>query len=134
MSEQLVAIQAKVYELGIKINAPRNFLVVHGEPVDDGTPYVKIDNGMFRYISAERGYEIFNKVAPSLDILLYWILDRVVSRLAMEYELRHRVEGQDSRRVYFSKRIELMKELDSRWGDMVGHDIERILQSNPYAD
>ncbi|WP_371231977.1 Imm63 family immunity protein [Pseudomonas sp. QE6] len=134
MSIQLINIQEKVYELGGRLNAPRTLLVVHDKSVDDGTPYVRIDNGVFHYISSERGYELFNKVAPSLDVLLYWILDRVVSRLAMDYELHHRVEGQDSRRIYFSKRIELMKEIDPRWGDMVGQDIERILQSNPYTD
>lgn len=134
MDKQLAKVQEKVYELGERIKAPRALLIVHDSAVDDGTPYVKFENGVFRYISSERGCELFDKVAPSLDILLYWIFDRVVSRLAMDYELYNRVNGQDSRRVYFSKRIELMKELDPRWGEMVSQNIEVILKSNPYAD
>lgn len=134
MNSQLSDIQRKVLEIGGSIDAPRSLLLIHDGPVDDGAPYIEIGKEGFEYISSERGYEIFRRVAPSLDILLYWIFERVTSRLAMEYELKNRIEGQDSRRVYFSRKIELMSVLDPRWAEMLGHDIERILSSAPYVD
>ncbi|MOA33142.1 hypothetical protein D3C78_1544120 [compost metagenome] len=134
MSIKLEAIQKEVYRLGEMIGAPRALLLLRDLPADDGAPYVVISNEILCYISSERGYEIFRKAASSLDELLYFILDRVTSRMAMDYELNNRVEGQDSRRIYFSKKIELMNELCPQWGCKARQEIERVLVSAPYVD
>ncbi|QBG97652.1 Imm63 family immunity protein [Xanthomonas oryzae] len=131
---QLEDIQSKVYEIGKKINAPRNLLLVRSQPADDGAPYLSMNDGLLFYASSERGYEIFRKSVTSLDDLLYLIFNNATAIMAMGYELKNRIEGQDSRRMYFSKRVELMNELDPKWGNRVAREIDEILSSAPYVD
>lgn len=134
MAISLEYVQDKVYKLGARINAPLYLLLVRDQPASDGTPYIEIGNQTLFYVSSERGFELSRKATSSLDELLYIILDRVVSRLAMEYELINRVKGQDSRRIYFSKRIELMSKIEPKWGYKLIRHIDELLMAAPYVD
>lgn len=134
MISQLKEIQDKVYEIGKKIEAPKVLLTMHSQPVDDGTPYVTMSDGVFSYISSERGCEFSRKSDLSINDLIYLVFDRATSIMAMDYELNNRIEGQDSRRLYFLKRIELMTKLDCTWGYRTRQEINRTLLSSPFAD
>lgn len=134
MSKDLSEIQEEVFDKGARICLPRELLIIRRAPVEDGSPYVEVDHGLYSYVSTERGYEIFRKSTSSLDTLLYWIFERAVSRLALEYELRNRKEGQDPRRQYFQKKVELMDRLDAKWGLELRRDIEKTIASSPYED
>lgn len=134
MKTQIKEIQDEVYRLGKMGNIPPLLLVVLTSPVDDGRPYVLINESVFSYISNERGYEIFKKTTDSIDELIYWILSRAISRMAMNYELENRVEGQDSRRIYFSKIIEVMEKISPLWRIKIQKEINEILKIAPYVD
>lgn len=131
---KLKEIQDKVYEIGKKIDAPKALLAIYDRPMDDGTPYVAYTNGALSYISSERGCELFRKSDLSIDDLLYFIFDRITSMMAMDYELGNRIEGQNSRRIYFLKKIELMAKLDFSWEYRAKQEINRTLLSSPFVD
>ena len=126
-------LQEKIYEIGRIINAPRSWLIVLYQPVNDGSPYVSIQGEELFYTSSERGCEISRKPISSLDELMYFIFEGATSMMALDYELDNRVEGQDFRRIYFSKQIELMSKLSPRWGERCRKEIEEILSSSPYS-
>uniref|UniRef100_UPI0035577736 Imm63 family immunity protein n=1 Tax=Pandoraea sputorum TaxID=93222 RepID=UPI0035577736 len=109
-------------------------LVVLSAPADDGTPYVKVYHHGFSYVSSERGCEIYNKSTNSLDELLYWIMKRVVQRMAVKYELDNRVGGFDTRRVCFSKFVQIFDEINPEWAGLARRDVDEILKASPYLD
>lgn len=134
MNNIFADIQERVYGMGAKINVPRDLLVVSFQPRDDGVPYVSVSESGFVYVSVERGLEIFRKFAPSVDELMFLILGRVAATMAMRYELDNRLEGLDSRRIYFLKKIELMNSLNPAWGQRVRQEVGEILDGFPYLD
>lgn len=54
--------------------------------------------------------------------------------MASKFEFNNRFEGQDSRRIIFSKQIELLDLLSSEWAISKIEDHQRILQQHPFDD
>ncbi|RON50086.1 Imm63 family immunity protein [Pseudomonas frederiksbergensis] len=127
-------IQSMVDELGKIVDAPKSSLIVLSAPADDGAPYVELHDNSFSYVSSERGYEIYNKSTGSLDELLYWIMSRVVRQMAVKYELDNRAGNCDTRRVYFSRFVQLLGEIKPEWAELARQDVDEILKSSPYLD
>ena len=127
-------IQADVWRMGEKINAPAPLLIVRDSPSPDGSAYVEISHEGMAFVSSERGMELSRKNADSMDEILYLILSRVAKRMGMKYELNNRVPGQDSRRMYFSKWISLLDQINGEWGDRARKEVDQILTAAPYND
>jgi len=51
-----------------------------------------------------------------------------VTRRAARHELEHRVEGQDSRRMWFAMWQELTAALDPEWGGQVAREVAATLR------
>lgn len=134
MTVSMHEIQTLVYEFGGRVNAPVSLLSVRFLPADDGAPYVEIKEGVFNYVSSERGYEIYRKSTHSLDELLYWILSRAARQMAMKYELNNRSKGIDTRRVYFSKFIQLVGGVKAEWEELAKLEVDNTLKTSPYID
>ena len=134
MAISIHEIQSIVDRLGEKIKAPRSLLIVLSAPADDGAPYVEVHENGFSYVSSERGYQIFNKSTDSLDALIYWIMSRVARQMAAKYELESRAGNSDTRRVYFSKVIEFLAEINPEWARLARQEIDEILKTSPYSD
>nr|WP_272891721.1 Imm63 family immunity protein [Stutzerimonas stutzeri] len=109
-------------------------MIILSAPADDGAPYVEIHENSFSYVSSERGYEIYRKSTSSLDELLYWIMARAVRQMAVKYELENRAGDCDTRRLYFSRFIQLLGEIKPEWAELARLDIDEILKSSPYID
>lgn len=124
----------EIKKMGLLIDAPERLLTVYSHPKGDGTPHIEIRDGECFYISSERGYEIFRTKISSLDELLYRVFDRVTRRMAGEYELKNRIAGQDSRRIIFHRKLELLRTINSDWETLEKKKIEEILRKNPYID
>lgn len=127
-------IQALVDKLGTKISAPKSLLVVLPTPADDGTPYVEIRGENFSYVSSERGCEIYRKLTKDLEELTYWIMSRVARQMAAKYELENRVDGCDTRKLYFDTFIKMLGEIKYEWGEKARSEVEEILKTSPYLD
>lgn len=133
MRSSIEEVQDKVRKYGALIYAPESLLAVRSTPAPDGAPYVKIDE-RYHYIVSERGVEFSRKSTTSANELLFWIMEGVASKMAIEFELNHRVAGKDSRRIYFSKLVELMKKMNFEWEGRIKAEIDKILQRSPYTD
>ena len=130
----LQEIEAEVTALGGLIDASKHDLPTYGVSRDGGYPHVEVAGGLYHYVVVERGQERERRSSGTYDDLLFWIFESVTHNLAFAYELRHRVEDQDCRRIAFPMQIALMSRLSSEMGGRVEAKIADILSRAPYDD
>lgn len=127
-------IQNQIYELGARAAIPRDQLLLRTVSVGDGTPHLELQDTEFHYVIAERGFEFSRRKTVDLDEFLYWFFEVICSKLSFDYELHHRAEKKNSRRIAFARKMELMTSINSAWAANVQGDISNILASSPYSD
>jgi hypothetical protein len=127
-------IEADVAVLATLIGATRDDLPTYGISRDFGYPHVEMEAGLYHYVVVERGKELDRRSSANYDDLLYWIFKDVTHSLAFSYELTHRVEDQDCRRIAFPRQIELMQRLGPDMGKRLEREIADILERSPYDD
>jgi hypothetical protein len=101
---------------------------------DDGAPHIELVDGRYHYVVTERGSEYERKIAENEDELLYWLMSDVTTSIALEFELNNRILGQDSRRRWFSKNIELLSCLSTEWADCKESEYMKVLAEHPFRD
>lgn len=69
-----------------------------------------------------------------LDELLYWIFKGATFSMAADFEVAHRRENEDFRRILFSKQIELLSQLSPEWALRMAEEHNRTLQDPPFRD
>lgn len=109
-------------------------LPTYGYTRDAGYSHVEVDARGYHLVTVERGEELERITTNDLDDLLYHIFDDVTFSLASDYELAHRIEGQDSRRILFQKQFELLSQLSPQWGERGRQEIQGILRESPFDD
>ncbi|QIK15153.1 hypothetical protein G7090_18010 [Leclercia sp. 29361] len=127
-------IQRQADEMILRAGFPKHSMNLCSAPYGDGTPYISFENDSYNYIYSERGYEFSRKVTDSLNTLLYWIISEFAYKIAYQYELDHRVEGRDGRRIAFPKFVEIMANMNPDWESEARVDIQKILAEAPYDD
>jgi len=132
--KQLKEIEEDVLRLAKLIGATRNQLPTYGRTRDFAYPHIEVDARLYHYVIVERGQELERKSTSNYDELLYWIFSDATHSLAFEYELRHRIEDQDCRRIAFPKQIELLNLISPEMGMRCAKEIENILRMAPYDD
>jgi hypothetical protein len=58
----------------------------------------------------------------------------VTTSTALELELNNRILGQDSRRQWFAKNIELLSRLSAEWAGRKRSEYMQILAEQPFRD
>jgi hypothetical protein len=101
---------------------------------DDGSPHVELVDGRYHYVVTERGSEYERRIAEDEDELLYWLMNDVTTGIALEIELNNRILGQDSRRQWFSKNVELLNRLSSVWAGRKESEYEKVLTMHPFSN
>jgi len=125
--ENIIAIQSNVFQLGSKVSAPHNALIILTEPSDYGKPHLNISQDSYEYIYSERGYEFSRKSTKNLDELLYWIIYPVVHQMAMEFELTHRInEDEDCRKIIFPRLIEYLRIINPLWAERAKKELPSV--------
>lgn len=109
-------------------------LPTYGYSEDLARPHIEVDHRGYHYVVVERGQERSRKTTHDFDELLYWIFDHITFVLSCDYELNHRVTNQDSRRILFSKQIELLNRLSPYWAQLELREHQSILLKYPYSD
>jgi hypothetical protein len=127
-------IKAEVNRLAALINASASMLPTYGYSDDGARPHIEVDARGYHYVVRERGEELSRLTTFDFDELLYDVFRDVTFHLAGKYELKQRVENQDSRRLIFKHQIELLSKLSPKWGEMNAQEHERILEGHPYDD
>lgn len=127
-------IKAEVERLAAKIEAPRALLPTYGYSMDGAHPHIEVDARGYHYVIRERGQENSRITTTELEELLYHVFEHVTFSLAVKYELTHRVEGQDFRRLLFQYQVALLSMLSAKWAEREAREHERILQQDPFDD
>lgn len=130
----LAEIEAEVARLAQRIGAPRNAYPTFGYTADFARPHIEVESGQYHYVVVERGAEVLRESTSDLNELLYWVFQSVTFSMACAYELEHRIPGQDSRRLMFSKQVELLTSIDPEMGRRGKDEIAKTLRNAPFND
>lgn len=131
----LADIQKRVVELAARIGAPEHLLPTYGYTRDFAYPHIEIaEGGTLHYVVVERGQEIERRTTDTLDTLLYWIFSGVTFSMACDYEVNHRIEDKDCRRMIFEKQEEWLGILNDAWREKELNEHEAIVKHYPFDD
>jgi hypothetical protein len=108
-------------------------LPTYGRTEDNGYPHIEVDE-FYHYVFVERGKENSRVSTTDLDHLLYLVFKTVTFSMAMNYEVRHRIQTQDCRRILFKHQIELLSKLSEAWSVRCAHERDLILRQHPFDD
>jgi hypothetical protein len=109
-------------------------LPTYGQTEDSARPHIEVDSLGYHFVVVERGHEFSRITTRDLDELLYHIFQTLTFTLAFDYELAHRIETQDCRRLGFQKQVEILTQLSESWGRRRAQEHEQILQKHPFDD
>jgi hypothetical protein len=109
----LDSLRRAIEELASLIEAPP-YDVPTSDPSKEG-PHIEHDARGFHFVQVERGKEFQRFTSKSADEILYVIFQQVTFFMAVAYEVRHRIPGQDHRRQIFPYQLELLQRLQPAW-------------------
>ena len=132
--KNLTEIKLEIGRLAGLVDAGEELLPSCGHSEGSGRPHIEVDASGYHYIESERGHEFDRWTTRELDELLYAVFRSVTFQMACEYELRHRVPEQDSRRQIFSRQIGLMSTLSAKWSERLSREKEKIIGLFPFDD
>jgi hypothetical protein len=125
---------ADQFREAVQISDSRRIAPFLTSPSHDGTPHVEYEGRTFFYVVTERGQEYERRETDYPDELLYWLAQHAASAAASDWELRHRREGEDSRRQCFQLEVELLAKVSNRWAERARKKQEQILRDHPFRD
>lgn len=117
--------------------------VINGNPRDlprinesnyDAWPFIEIESYGYYYVCYERDTEIFRTLTFDEEELLFLVFRDITNSMAWRWERNNRVAGQDSRRLSFTKKIELMTKIKPEFGTRIQKELDEILRDHPYND
>jgi hypothetical protein len=109
-------------------------LPTYGHSEDGARPNIEVDLQGYHFVVVERGTERSRFTTRDLDELFYKIFQSVSFNLACDYELAHRIETQDFRRLLFKRQVDLLSEVSEGWGRRRSKEHEEILREHPFDD
>jgi len=127
-------IKAQIDRLAEQIGARGFILPTYGDSEDFARPHIEVDSRGYHYVVVERGRELERFTTNVLEELLYRVFKTIVSTLSYDYEVQHRVQGQDCRRIAFTKQLELLEVLSPTWASRRSEENARILEEHPFND
>ena len=133
-AKSLDGIRKAVAKLAQRIEAPASLLPTYGRSMDFAHPHIEVDQRGLHFVVVERGQEQERRMTNDPSELAYWIFETVTFSMASDFELHHRKEGEDCRRILFSKQEELLAQLDSSWRNRLRGYHFRVLKNHPFDD
>lgn len=100
---------------------------------DEG-PQLLIDSHGYHLIWIERGQETSRQSTADAEGMVFRILADSAFSAGVAYELAHRVEGPDFRRIVHAKQRELFARLGPEWRARLEAEIAGVLAEHPYLD
>jgi Immunity protein 63 len=131
----LADVKIEVDRLAAMIGASGHDSVpTYGHSADFGRPHIEVDWRGYHFVVVDLGREQSRFTTINLDDVLDLVFRDVVFSLASDYELAHRIETQDCRRMMFQRQIDLLLQLDGRWAERQAEEHRRILRKHPFDD
>lgn len=128
------AITREMQRLAQVVGAAESYLPTIGPSLRDAHPYVEVDAERYHYVVNERGVETERFSTASLAELWYRVACDLTFSVAVAYEGRHRVRGQDARRIMFARQVELLHRVSHEWAARQAAEHEKILSRHPFVD
>ena len=128
------AIESRYDAMARQLSAPTALVHFATAPQHDGSAHVEQDGDTFCYVVTERGQELERRRTTDVEELLFWLASDLTWAMAIDYEISHRIPGQDFRRLLFQKHLELLAELSPKWSQSKGAEYERVLADHPFCD
>ena len=113
---------------------PAYLFSVAASPTHSGAPHIEIVGNEYHYVVTERGSEYERKITKNIDDIIYWLVSGDVGDLARTWELKNRVESQDSRRLWFKKELELLEKVNPDWAARKEAEQRQVLSEHPFSD
>jgi hypothetical protein len=101
---------------------------------DAGYPFFAIEGDLLVYTAFERGNPTMRRETRDPDELVFWVVSDVARQLAIDHEVRHRRQHEDSRRQWFADWEARVTALRPDWGRRVHDHVAAILLAAPYRD
>lgn len=95
---------------------------------------IYVENSKYYYVVMERGKVNKCYESDELEDVLYSLFESITFEMASNYELQHRVEGEDSRELIWKKQLELMEKVNKKFFIKCQIEIEEILKIAPFND
>jgi hypothetical protein len=130
----LATIAEKINFLAQMIAAPANSLPTYGYSDQFARPHIEVDARGYHYVVAERGSETLRHTSHILDEILFDVFQGVTFEMACDYELAHRIEGPDFRRIVFDQQEALLARLSPAWAERRRREHAQILATYPFID
>jgi hypothetical protein len=134
MEPGLLEVKSIIEGLAEKIGASPNMLPTYGYSEETARPEIQLDSRGYHFVVSERGHETERHITFDLDEILYEVFDGVTFALACTYELNHRIEGQDFRRILFTYQEDLMAQLSPAWAERNKLERDKVLEQYPFED
>ena len=96
--------------------------------------FIQIEDNAYHYLAFERGQCIEHRQFTSDDDVLNWILQAYIWGYSSEFELKHRVRYNDSRRIAYEKSKQLFAIIGEPFNQINTDRINNILARFPYDD
>jgi hypothetical protein len=131
----LAEVEAEVHRLAAIIDAAgHRALPAFGRDAQEGQPCVEVDEEGYHLVVRERGEVVERMTTTSVDELLYHVFGKFTFALGCDYELHHRDPAKDSRRLMFSRKLELLGRLSPKWASREAEEQAKVLAQHPYDD
>jgi hypothetical protein len=131
---QLEAVRQEFHAIAEQLSVPTNLVEFHTRQQDDGAYHLEVMGDEYHYISTERGKTLDVRTTRDPEDVLFWLTENLTRSMASEYELNHRVERRDSRRLWMAKHVEYMQSINPAWAARVTEKYEAILVNYPFDD
>jgi hypothetical protein len=99
---------------------------------EEGRCYSDDDGYHYRYF--ERGILRQDEATSDLSEITFIALESSVHPLASRYECKHRIKGQDFRRLLFEKELQYFSIIGEEYKRKIEAKINKVLESVPYKD
>ena len=121
-------------EIAEKLGAPEYYCRFATTPQHDGSPHIEVIGDQFHFVVTERGSEFERRKTTDPQDILFWLVSGLTFGMACEWELKHRIEGEDSRRQLFQKQIDLLSQVNQDWAERMRESCKKILEEHPFED
>ena len=130
----IASVKSEYFRIARRLDATEEFIEFYETPQDLGYSHVELRNGIFHYITTERGAEIARRSTSDPEELMYWLISKLTWEMALRYELEHRNDPQDFRRILFRRQTELLMDINPIWAKKKKAELDAILADHPYLD
>lgn len=134
-SQELALLRDRVAAMAVRMgNVREEDLPTYGASDDDGRPHVEVFGGRLHWVVKERGVEGERIVLRDVEDAVFKIMSDAAFAQACTWELEHRIEGQDFRRLLFDKQCQLMARVRGDWEARQRILHAKILKDHPFQD